>query len=105
MERTLPDFVQQPAPCKHACGESISCARYGCPWVVTPPTPSVCLCPGQVTIENSFVGTGDVVVSRTETVGAAGRGAYTWRVTFLDLYGVVPQITADSALTGTACCC
>ncbi len=59
----------------------------------------------QVTIENSFVGTGDVVVSRTETVGAAGRGAYTWRVTFLDLYGVVPQITADSALTGIACCC
>jgi hypothetical protein len=57
---------------------------------VLPPFP-------QNVIENDFTGTGDVVVSRVATAGGAIAGAYTWRVTFLDLYGVVPQITAAGA--------
>ena len=53
----------------------------------------------EVVIENDFIGTGDVVVTREDTIGG-GLGAHTWRITYLDWYGVVPQMQVISNLTG-----
>jgi hypothetical protein len=53
----------------------------------------------QVVIENDFSSTGDVVVTRAQTVGSHA-SAYTWRVTFVDLYGVVPDLSVTGTLTG-----
>ena len=56
----------------------------------------VCVLCFQVTIENDFIGTGPVNVTRVLNC-VAPCSAYAWEVTFLSLYGVVARLDIDSS--------
>jgi hypothetical protein len=49
----------------------------------------------KVTIENDFVGTGPVTVTRELNCESPCTAAYAWRVTYTSLYGEVPMLAVD----------